>query len=292
MMTECPSPKGKCRIKWVSTEWLQDHLDDKKMMIVDVQPNIHDYIQEHIPGSVYMEEGCLRTFFKRRAGVWAAPEQIESAFGRLGIKPELPVVVYTGEGQYKHWGDGLEQTMAAYSLVRYGHDNVMILDGGIDKWRNEKREVTKVQPERNESDFLAEVRDEYFMQYQELLDVKDNDDVVLLDARPPATYEGWGPWIKPGHIPGAIGFPWRKLMADDNPRQLKPDNVLMDMIENAGITKDKLVICSCGTGREATNEFNLFKFYLQYPRVKLHEGGFLEWTSYPENETVTGKNPR
>jgi thiosulfate/3-mercaptopyruvate sulfurtransferase len=64
------------------------------------------------------------------------------------------------------------------------------------------------------------------------------------------------------------------------------------MIEKAGITKDKLIICSCGTGREATNEFNLFKFYLQYPRVKLHEGGFLEWTSYPENPTVIGKDPR
>ena len=169
--------------QWVTTEWLQDHLNDKKMMIVDIQPNIHDYIQEHIPGAVYMEEGCLRTFFKRRAGVGPPPE-IESAFGRLGIKPELPVVVYTGEGQYKHWGDGLEQTMAAYSLARYGHDNVMILDGGIDKWRNEKREVTKVMPERNESDFLVEVRDKYFMEYKELKQVKDNDDVVLLDARP------------------------------------------------------------------------------------------------------------
>ena len=117
MMTECPYPKGKCRIKWISTEWLQDHLDDQKMMIVDVQPNIHDYIIEHIPGAVYLEEGCLRTFFKRRPGVWAPPEQIEAAFGRTGIKPELPLVVYTGEGQFKHWGDGLEQCMAAYSLV-------------------------------------------------------------------------------------------------------------------------------------------------------------------------------
>jgi thiosulfate/3-mercaptopyruvate sulfurtransferase len=292
MMTECPYPKGKCRVKWVTTEWLQDHLDDKKMMIVDIQPNIHDYIQEHIPGAVYMEEGFLRSYFKRRPGVWAPPEQIESAFGRLGIKPQLPVVVYTGEGQVKHWGDGLEQCMAAYSLVRYGHDNVLILDGGIDKWRNEKREVTKVFPERSETEFLAEVRDEYFMGYQELKEIKDNDDVVLLDARPAATYEGQGPWSKPGHIPGAMGFPWRKLMTDENPRQLKPENVLLDMIEKAGITKDKLIICSCGTGREATNEFNLFKFYLQYPRVKLHEGGFLEWTSYPENPTVIGKDPR
>ena len=65
------------------------------------------------------------------------------------------------------------------------------------------------------------------------------------------------------------------------------------MIEKAGITKDKLVICSCGTGREATNEFNLFKFYLQYPRVKLHKGrvpgmGLLS----REPVTVTGKSPR
>ncbi len=96
----------------------------------------------------------------------------------------------------------------------------------------------------------------------------------------------------PVTYPGAVNFPWRKLMADDNPRQLKPDDVLMEMIEKAGITKDKTVICSCGTGREATEEFNLFKFYLQYPRVKIHEGAFSEWVSYPENETVTGKNPR
>ncbi len=111
MMTECPYPKGKCRIKWVTTEWLQDHLNDKKMMIVDIQPNIHDYIQEHIPGAVYMEEGCLRTFFKRRAGVWAAPEQIESASdGWVSSRncqwSSTPVKVSTstgGTGWSKRW---------------------------------------------------------------------------------------------------------------------------------------------------------------------------------------------
>lgn len=25
-------------------------------MILDVQPNVHDYIQEHVPGAVYMNE--------------------------------------------------------------------------------------------------------------------------------------------------------------------------------------------------------------------------------------------
>jgi len=29
-------------------------------MILDVQPDLHDYINRHIPGAVYMNEGLLR----------------------------------------------------------------------------------------------------------------------------------------------------------------------------------------------------------------------------------------
>ena len=89
-----------------------------------------------------------------------------------------------------------------------------------------------------------------------------------------------------------MNLPWASLMTKDNTRKLKPDEESRSSIENAGATKDKLVICSCGTGREATNEFNLFKWDLGYPRVKEHEGAFTEWTAHPENPTVLGKNPR
>lgn len=64
------------------------------------------------------------------------------------------------------------------------------------------------------------------------------------------------------------------------------------MLEEHRVVPEKMIICSCGTGREATNEFLLLKFYLGYPRVRLHEGAFTEWVSYPENPTVIGKNPR
>ncbi|MDM7911689.1 MAG: hypothetical protein QUS09_01180 [Methanotrichaceae archaeon] len=48
----------------------------------------------------------------------------------------------------------------------------------------------------------------------------------------------------------------------------------------------------CGTGREATNEFLFFKFYLGHDKVRIYEGSFTEWSAYPENPTVTGENPR
>ncbi len=81
-------------------------------------------------------------------------------------------------------------------------------------------------------------------------------------------------------------------MAPDNTRLLKPEAEIKALIEKAGATKDKTILCSCGTGREATNEFILFKWYFGYPKIRLHEGAFTEWTAYPENPTVTGKSPR
>ena len=287
-----PYPPGAGKVKWVSTEWLQEHLEDKNLTILDVQPNVHDYIQEHIPGAVYMNEGLLRVPLKGKPAMYVPPGSIQLIFRRVGLKNDVPVVVYTGTGPFTGWGNGLEQTMMAYSLARFGHNKAYVLDGGIDKWKEESRLLTKVFPKVEESDFKVEVRREYFVEYEEFKAMKDREDVILLDARPSRVYEGQGPWIKPGHILGAINLSWASLMDDKNKRLLKPDEEIQSIIKEHDITRDKTIICSCGTGREATHEFILFKWYLGYPKVKIYEGSFTEWSSYPENPTVTGKNPR
>ena len=285
-------PRGKGIVKWVSTQWLEEHIAREDLMILDCQPNIHDYILEHIPGAIAMEEGLMRVPLNGVPGKWVPPEAAQIIFRRVGLRAEVPVVVYTGAGAFKGWGDGLEQTMVAFSLVRFGHDNVYVLDGGLDKWKAEGRPLTKQFPKMKESGFKAKLRRELFVDYEEFKALKDRPDVLLLDARPPAVYEGQGPWVKPGHIPGAVNLPWASLMDDTNKRLLKPDAEIRKILDEHGASPEKTIICSCGTGREATNEFLLFAFYLGYPRVKHHEGAFTEWTAYPENPTVTGKNPR
>lgn len=286
-----PYPSGDRKVKWVSTDWLKDHIDDR-MTILDVQPNIHDYVAEHIPGAVFLDEGFLRAAKRGICGQFMCLKAVEPYFQRVGVQNDAPVLVYTGKGAVKGWGDGLEQTMMAYGLTRYGHGNVYILDGGLDKWKAEGKPLSQDFPKVETSKFRGEVQKDYFIPYEEFKATKDRDDVVLLDARPPAVYEGKGAWRKGGHIPGAVNLPWASLMTKENTRQLKPDAELRELVERAGATEDKMIICSCGTGREATNEFNLFKWYFGYPRVRLHEGAFTEWTAYPENPTVMGKNPR
>lgn len=285
-------PYGGGPVRLVSTDWLAGNLRDRKLLIIDCQPNVHDYIVEHIPGAVYLNENHFRCHVKNQPARFVRPEAAEPVLRSVGLKADVPVVVYTGVGAAKGWGDGLEQTMVAYSLTRYGHDQVFVLDGGLDKWKAEGRPLEKEYGTVRPSRFKAMVREKYFIEYGEFRKIKDRPDVIVLDARPPDKYEGQSFWMKPGHIPGAVNLPWQDLMDAGNKALLRPAEEIAAILKTRGIDGSKTVICSCGTGREATNEFLLLRFYLGYPKVKLHEGAFTEWVSYPENPTVTGKSPR
>ncbi len=285
-------PYGTGPVKLVSTKWLADHLTDKKLVILDVQPNIHDYILEHIPGAIYLNEGLFRTYEGYLPAVWVRPEIAKSALGNAGIDRSTPVVVYTAVGGFKKWGDGLEQTMVAYTLARYGAKEVYILDGGLDQWKKEKRPISQDYPKVAKKRFSPSIRKDFYVTYMEFLKIKDRKDVIVLDARPAGVYEGQGPWRVPGHIPGAVNLPWASLMDDTNKALLKPEKEVADILKKHNVTPDKTIICTCGTGREATNEFNLLAGYLGFKNVKLYEGSFTEWVQIPGNPTVTGKEPR
>jgi thiosulfate/3-mercaptopyruvate sulfurtransferase len=291
-----PYGKGDGTVKWVSTQWLEEHLNDKDLKVLDCQPNIHEYIADHIPGAVYWHEGLFRIHEGSIPTRWIPPEAAQILFRTLGLDKDKPIVVYSSSGPLSTCatfiGDGLEQTMVAYTLVRYGHKNVYVLDGGWEKWKDEKRPLTREYGMTKPSTFTVKIQPDYFISYDDVRKMKDDASVVLLDARPPAFYEGQGPWMKPGHIPGAVNLPWKTLMDDKNKKFLKPEDQLMTLVQAVGATPDKTIICSCGTGREATNEFILFKWYLGYPKVKIFEGSFTEWVSHKENPVVTGKNPR
>lgn len=295
MDATAPIPAGEGAVHWVSPAWLADHHADE-LLILDCQPNIHEYISGHIPGAVYLNENIFRVHEGTCPGRWLNRDAAQWLLRQVGVNPDVPIVVYTGSGTLtgcqSYIGDGLEQTMVAYSLARFGHSGVHLLDGGLDAWRGEMRPITHEFGRSEESEFEPHVRNHLFLDYDEFVDLKDRNDVIVLDARPPAVYQGQGPWPKPGHIPGAVNLPWKGLMESGNTRKLRPLPEIRAAVEAVGATPDKTVVCSCGTGREATNEFLIFHYLLGYPKVRLYEGSFTEWTSIPANPTVTGPNPR
>ena len=199
-------PYGNGRLKWISTQWLADHLDTIRIM--DIQPDIHDYIQGHIPGAVYFAEKLLRLPLNGVPGVYIESEAFANLMSRIGISNDTPVVIYTGIGLHQKWGNGLDQPMLAYTLLRFGHKEVYLLDGGLDKWVAEKRKISQEFPKVKPSNFKAKVNSEMYVNIADVINLKDNDDVILLDARPSNWYRGEdSPWIRDGHIPGAVNLP-------------------------------------------------------------------------------------
>ena len=292
-MMERETPFGTGMVSRVSAPWLEEHLRDEKLVILDAQPDIHDYIKGHIPRALYFPERVLRLPLNGMPGKWIDDGMAQLVFRRLGLDESVPTVVYSGRGEYTKHGDGLGQTMVAYTLARFGHRNVYVLDGGFDKWLAEGRPTSQEIPKVTPSRFRTKVQPEVFLELEEFKKLKDKDDVVLLDARPHELYTGEaGPWIRNGHIPGAENLPWRELMHPENPQLLKSEEEIERILSQHHVTRDRMVICSCGTGREATNEFVLLRFYRGFSRVRLYEGSMTEWTAYPENAVVRGERPR
>ena len=68
-----------------------------------------------------------------------------------------------------------------------------LLDGGLEKWKEEKRPVTRQFDLTKPSSFTVNLQKDFFIDYYEFLRMKDEANVVLLDARPSPVYEGQGP---------------------------------------------------------------------------------------------------
>ena len=213
-------------VSWVTPEWLADHLDDPGLTIIDCRKQSHAYIHEHIPGAIYLHEALLRMHIGRSPVQWIPAEAAQVLFANLGIEQDSPVVVYSEctlpKVSSATISDGLEQALVAYTLARFGWRNVMLLDGGLAGWRSGNHPVTGSPGITRPSACTVDVQVGFLIGYDECRKIKDDADVILLDTRPSALYEGQGPWPKPGHIPGAVNLPATWLLDDHNPTLLKP----------------------------------------------------------------------
>ena len=282
-------------VSWVSAEWLEDHLEKSPLVMVDCRPQAHAYFHEHIPGAIHLHEGLLRMHIGKNPVQWISPIAAEILFSTLGFEQDCPIVVYSDckpkTASSDITSDGVEQSLVAYSLARFGCRNVLILDGGLSKWKGEARPLTQDPGTSRPSSCTVDMRIDFLAGYEACSTLNDNPDTVLLDTRPTPWYEGQGPWIKPGHIPGAVNLPAFRFMDEKNSTLLKTEDEIREILFSCGATPEKTVICSCGTGRTATVVFLVLKFFLGYPDVLMYEGGFSEWSSYPKNPVLTGKSP-
>ncbi|MFB3737465.1 MAG: sulfurtransferase [Candidatus Velamenicoccus archaeovorus] len=259
----------------VETDWLEQHLDDPNVRVIEVDEDATAYEKGHIRGAVGWN--WSRDLHAPVGRDYVDRGQLSELLSRAGVGPDTTVVLYGGNNNW----------FAAYAywiLKLRGFDRVKLLNGGRKKWELESRELTSEVPQHAPTGFaisgterseIRALRDEVIAKL---------GSAALVDVRSPEEFRGEKlapdhlPQEQsqvPGHIPGAANIPWVKAANDDG--TFRSADELRALYEAEGITSDREVIAYCRIGERSSHTWFALQELLGYPNVKNYDGS---WTEY------------
>ncbi len=261
-----------------------------KPIVIDTRGGYKDYFRGHLPTAHHLNFDTLRGT-DHGVPVQYLPDDLTKALlVRAGVDRQRTHLVYaTGEALPND--EILSASMVAYVLEKFGIDDVRIVDGGLAGWQSQKLPVTQ-EYFGNPPGTLPTIQNASIgIAIDELLKLKTEPNVIVVDARPKNEYLGKDDiWLRKGHIPGAVSFHWARLMEKSNTHKFLPAESAQAELKAAGITPDKQIVVYCGTSREGS----LLRFYLKhvagYPNVRLYEGSWKEYVNLKQHPAETKEN--
>lgn len=256
---------------------IEDADPAKRPVVLDTRGGYKDYFRGHLPTAHHINFDTLRGT-NEGVPVQYLPDDLTAALLiRAGVDKDRMHLVYA-TGDTLPNDEILSTTMVVHVMEKFGIENIRIVDGGLKGWVAAGLEPVQAYFGNPAGDLPAKGKPEIAVDIDEVLAAKGKSDTLLVDARPHNEFIGDDDvWFRKGHIPGAIGFHWAKLMDEKNTHRFRPVEEVKKELEAAGITPDKTIICYCGTSREGS----LLRFYLAhvagYPKVKLYEGAWKEY---------------
>jgi thiosulfate/3-mercaptopyruvate sulfurtransferase len=267
----------------VTTEWLQNHLEDPGLVILDCSVRVdmddaggfemasgrQDYEAGHIPGAGFADLlGELSDGDSPLQFALPSAEAFAASMAALGVGDNSTVVLY--DMNNSGWA------ARVWWMLRWiGFDNAAILDGGFAAWSAEDRPVSTDLPTRDQAPHLtAAVRPEVMADKDDVLAAIEDPSVTLIDVLPEAHYQGqMAMYARPGHIATAVNIPTMALMAEDG--RYKPMEELQQLF--AG-DHGEAAITYCGGGiAAASTAFTMYR--LGFTDVALYDASLQEWTA-------------
>ena len=274
----------------VSTAWLAERLGEPGLVVIDASSHLPDagrnpreeFEYAHIPGARFLDLESLTNTDSAVPAALPTAEQFAARMADIGVSDGDRLVIYD---------DSAVKTSArAWFICRmHGIENVAILDGGIGKWRTEKRPLERGAGTSNRGKITPRLGPGRVRSKADVLANVISAEEQVLDARGAGRFTGAEPEPRPGlasgHIPGSLNVPFGRM--------LKPDGTFRDeaglraAFAEAGIDLDKPVTTTCGSG--VTAAVLLFAMHLLgKDDVALYDGSWSEWGTDPATPKATG----
>ena len=258
----------------VDADWVEAHIDDPTVVLVEVDEDTSAYDKGHITGAVRIDwkadlQDPVRRDFVNKA-------QFEALLSAKGIGNDQTVVLYGGNNNW----------FAAYAywyFKLYGHQDAKLLDGGRKRWELDSRPLVEELPQRPATSYTAKDQDTSIRAFRDevlaaigslnLVDVRSPDEFagrLLAPAHLPQEQSQRG-----GHIPTARNIPWSKAANDDG--TFRSDEELTTLYGDAGVDLSQDTIAYCRIGERSAHTWFVLHELLGQPNVRNYDGS---WTEY------------
>jgi thiosulfate/3-mercaptopyruvate sulfurtransferase len=271
----------------VSTAWLEQHLNDRGLIVLCIGRDRSQFDSGHIPGSRFVRLDDLVEQHKESLNELPSVADLEAAFESLGVSDRSRIVLADDAG-------GILAARAYFTLDYLGHgDQAALLDGGLTAWIAESRRTSKEEPPAARAEFSARVHPDILVSTPHMrqlsLDAgKSNADYVLLDARPVAEHTGVvksESVPRAGHIAGSQSLYWKNLIRSDANPRLRDQEELRKEFTRSGAVPGKSVITYCRTGMQSSFTYFVAR-YLGY-WAAMYDGSVYEWVRAADYPLVT-----
>ncbi len=264
----------------VETAWLANRLSAPDLAVLDASWHLptmnwdagREFLAEHIPGAQFfnIDELCEET--SDLPHMLPSTVRFASRMKEMGIGDGVRVVIYDFAGLFS-------AARAWWTFRAMGHNDVVVLNGGLPKWRAEGRALEDGRARQR-------ARTHFTPRFNAAL-VADLDDVKgyvasgstqIVDARPVARFRGEEaeprPGLRMGHMPGAKNLPHSRLINPDG--TLKSKSEIQEAFANADVDTMVPMMTTCGSGVTASI-LALALAAIGQPDVSVYDGSWAEW---------------
>ena len=267
---------------FISTSELRNQFG--KVIIFDCRFNLtsktqgyEQYRNGHIPGAYYLDlEKDLSSPVMQHGGRHPLPdpETFSKKMRASGVNQQSVIVVYDDSR--------MAYAARAWWLLRYfGHQQVLILDGGFNAWTHSGGNLDRREPALKSGNFKAMIQTGWTLDRNDIL--QNDPSTLLIDSREAKRYRGEEEPIDPiaGHIPGAINYFWQEATTDKG--FIKTEAEQRERWK--GLSSNEKLVVYCGSGVTAC--VNLLSLNLCGINAKLYPGSWSDWCSYSDSPIGT-----